>query len=1491
MRTREVQWDHTFDREHGFGILFSIDDKKRYKQGFFEDGKLIPGPWTDELSSSMDYLLRHIPNEWTYGWGRKKQEALDQMLEQGSCSFSAEDGPVLVADLTMGVEKAQVRIEKDKNGWSYDAKCNCNSRNCIHTEEAASFLNRRLAALQHAYVHTSLPVDKSLFLESELRRLTVNLPEQPVSLESIGNIHRIMELLHGANSNDYYWRYHRYLLDLNPKYDYNSKFLEECFEDLLIALFDDPGYQKAVLEEGGYADPENYEGQQHRSNRVCLKRALKSYQRVIKALNKEEFYTDDFDMEFLLKYRHDWRRLLGYYAVGKTELEKGDLPFLEKIADETELNPEYVKGVAQKLDQMAGSEEEKAPVLQRLTEKLSREQKVQIYSGLKNLSMSAKEIGALGRDEQLKMIWNTPITLESFQYIMDDLLADQAAEVRGRFILHTVRQIRFDRNTALKKPVMERTAKLPDNKLLLSYVGNMLGIKEKADPQPGEPERELSTYFECEYEIERENKRLYVDFLISAPEGGNLLHAREENGELKRIYASYNELGYSPELIRKVCLAGKEEKYNEAFEASRDQLAADLFEQEHKKFAKEYRQLCDTLSEGKILYTENAKADIDWQIYREENSNALSFRVGHNRMYVVKDAMEFLSAFRSGTTAEYGKDLILTHDPENLNEADGAIIKMLMTAKYTKGRKGEPSNKRYITINNVLLGNILESLAGRTVLYNDAPCLIRLEPRKIRLKISGKYTLSTDVNKKNQEYLNLQGKGYLLTRQEGSDSAALDRVEGTAEEINLISLIQQNPSTSIQPILKDFRKNIYSRFFEMFDVDKAVQKDFTLSQIRLNTYFDFEKSVITARTVMLRDGKEIDAKTLTDRIDRMKAELLDNYLQSLGFEGGRLEDESRVLAFFKMDFTRLKTLTNVYLSEQLKNKELKSIGKPVIRVTYQNNLVRVFLEKSDFNESELEQIIAGLRKKRKYILLDGERIVDLDSDAARDFGEAVKDFEMDPKDLYRKKTVSMINAIKAFSHEKSCRVDQYLRDMIEEIRSFKEAEITAPQLKSPLRDYQAEGFRWLSILSKYGMGGILADDMGLGKTIQVIALLRSDRSRKPSLVVCPKSLVFNWVSEFARFDGNTRVTAVYGPDSRRSEIISAIDGKEKAVFITSYDSLRNDISKYDCEFNYVILDEAQYIKNVNALKTRSVKELKASHRFALTGTPIENSVVDLWSIFDFIMPGYFEELSRFRDMDPAAIARKAGPFILRRVKEDVLEDLPPKYERILSADMSEGQRKLYDAMRMEARQALEGGGKAFDLLPYLTRLRQVCVDPGMFVEGYRDGSGKMDMLATLIPEYLEAHHRILIFSQFVKALESVQRMLNGIGIDTFFLSGATPAKERVEMMDSFNNGSGTDVFLISLKAGGTGLNLTGADTVIHLDPWWNVAAENQASDRTHRIGQTRNVEVIKLIAGDSIEQRVVELQDLKKEVIRQVISDDDGSVTSASLEDIAFVLE
>ena len=1488
---RIVAWRNTVDPKHGLGILFDQDRvNDAYNKCFFEDGTLGSGRNVPNYSQLLNELQRHGLNPWD-SRHREKEEKINRLKKETVCRFSV-DKNVLSADMVIGKAQQKVRVQvSPQKSYFHEVKCNCSDRTCIHRELAAALLNDQIHALEQAYVYSDLPVDKSLFLDPALEALTDAYESSGcIDQDMIGSCREIVHLAGAAKSDAYYLQFHEYILNLSP-HEYDARFLETYWAEPLMALFEDPGYQKAVLSTETYADADGdgYEDRSHRSNRASLKRVMKDYRQVVKALDKGD-YSEDYDKEFLLKYRSDLRGMLHYYAEGKSTIEMQDLPFLEEAAAFPDPDPGFVAAIAKKLDRMQDADAA-GKVLRQLLAPLSHEEKVDIFSALRNLSISTEEIRGLGREEQLKMIRNTPLNRESFCHIMDDLLADQEPAERAKFILHAIQRAQATRDAALKKAVLDRAAAIPNSRLLLAFACDRLQVRGEVKANPGDPEQEISLCFSPEYEILGRGRAVLSRFVIREPESGMvLLEATETDGKVQLQSGLFRRHDYAPELIRSVCLKGREDEYRQAFEKKQDELAAAFFETEHSAFAGEYKRLCSSLSEEKVLYESDSKAGIEWLIYRENEKNTLAFRVGQNRMYIVKDAQDFLKSFRSGTTTEYGRDLILTHQVENLKEADAPIIKMLMTAKVSAPRKSDAASKRYLVISDALLGNILEALSGRTVFYNEIPCTLRMEPRKIRLAISAGYTLSTSLDE-NQEFLNLEGKGYVVTRSGKTGGAVLDRVEGTAEEMGLIHLVRANPSVSIKPILRDFRKNIYARFFELFDVDRAVQHDFTLSQIRLNTYFDFEKGIISARTVVLRDGNEIKPESLTDRIDRVKTELLDNYLQSLGFEGGKLEDESRVLAFFKMDFTRLKTLTNVYLSDSLKSKELKSIGRPVIRVAYQNNLVHVFMEKSDFTEEELEQIIAGLRKKRKYILLDGERIVDLDSDAARDFGEAVNDFGMDPKALYREKTVSMINAIKAFSHERSCRVDQYLRNMIEEIRSFKEAEIPLPPLHAELRNYQEEGFKWLSVLTRYGMGGILADDMGLGKTIQMIALLKSDSTRKPSLVVCPKSLVFNWVSEFARFDGSTEVQAVYGPDSRRSEMIAGISSRKKAVYITSYDSLRNDIAKYTGEFNYVILDEAQYIKNVNALKTRSVKELKAVHRFALTGTPIENSIIDLWSIFDFIMPGYFEELSRFRDTDTALIARKAAPFILRRVKEDVLEDLPPKFERVLSADMSDGQRKVYDAMRLEAKKALQDGGKAFDLLPYLTRLRQVCVDPGMFVEDYRGGSGKMDMLAGLIPEYLEAGHRILIFSQFVKALESVERMLKAKGIPTYFLSGATPAKDRVEMMDSFNNGSGTNVFLISLKAGGTGLNLTGADTVIHLDPWWNVAAENQASDRTHRIGQVRNVEVIKLIAGDSIEQRVVELQDMKKEVIRQVISDDDGSVTSASLEDIAFVLE
>jgi superfamily II DNA or RNA helicase len=1483
----ERKFHYGLDKEHGLGILTGFGKSSDTCSCFFEDGSQKTVKKNDvDRDSSISDLINYYTNSGYYG--QQNRSKTDTVMKSSTCTFAPGKEDSLEASLTYG--KKTYAISDKKEGYRFGASCTCGRYHCPHICAAGGILNERFRKLKHDYIVSDLPLDKSLFLDPYLTEAAGSMENKEPDQELVETARKVTKLLCDAGSEDYYWDFHEYLLDLSPDF-YEARFLEESYPYLLAALFEDPGYRREVLDTGEYAEPYDYEERQHRSNRASFKRVLKSYQLHVRELEKGGYKEDPFK-EFLLKYRGGLKDLLHYYASVKAKPAKRDLPYLRQIAALPDPDISELKAAAAKLDSMA-DDKEALEIFRLLAGRIPADEIAAFYSGLKNITMGFFDMKKLSLEDQMKAAFHVPLTGESFTYIMDQVLAGADDKVKGTFILHSTEQASVSGSAALKKKIADAAAALPDARLLLSHVVKTLKIKGILPAPEGDPKKEMASYFACAYEFVNRDSSFYCDFTVRDPGSGRiLLWAREEDHLLSSVRTGFTDDRYPPELIRKVCVEGREDAYQAGYIKNRDAVDAFLFEKKNKKFAEAYRRLCRSFEdEGKLPLAATEKARIDWLLYRSDGAScALAFKVGTSRKYVVKDASEFLQAFRTGQTSGYGKDLVLTHAPDNLEEADGAAVRLLMSARYTKGRSSDKGNKRYITVGESLFANLLEILSGRTVFYNEIPCLLRLEPRRIRLRISASYVLSADLSSSGQEFISLMGRGYLLTRQKDG-SCVMDRVEGTNDEMSLIDLVCKNPSVNIKPILKDFQANVYSRFFESFDLDKKIRPQFALSELRLNTYFDLENSVITARTVILRDGKEIPAEDLSRRIDQVKLELLQNYLASLGFSDGVLADESGILSFFRLDFTRMKSLTNVYLSENLQNKELRSVGRPVIRVTYQSGLVNVFLEKSEFSQAELEKIVLGLRKKKKYIMLNGDRIVDLDSEAARDLGDAIQDFGMDPGDLYKKKTVSFITAIKAFSHQKSCRVDKYLRDMIEEIRSFKEADLQPPVLNGTLRGYQEEGFKWMSVLSRYGMGGILADDMGLGKTIQVIALIKSDETPGPSLVVCPKSLVFNWISEFARFDGTLPVRAIYGPEAARRQIISSIDYGRREVYITSYDSLRIDIDKYTGQFCYGILDEAQYIKNVHAQKTRSVKELKVRHRFALTGTPIENSVIDLWSIFDYIMPGYFEELSRFKDSPADAIARKAGPFILRRVKGDVLEDLPSKYETILSADMSRGQRKVYDAMRLEARKALEEGGKAFDILPYLTRLRQVCVDPGMFLEGYKGGSGKLEMLSELIPEYLDQGHRILVFSQFVKALDSVRALLEKKNIPFYFLSGSTSAKDRLDMMDSFNSAGGIDVFLISLKAGGTGLNLTGADTVIHLDPWWNVAAENQASDRTHRIGQTRNVEVIKLIAADSIEQRVVELQEIKKEVIKQVISDDDGSVTSARLEDIAFVLE
>ncbi|MCF0115822.1 MAG: DEAD/DEAH box helicase, partial [Erysipelotrichaceae bacterium] len=454
--------------------------------------------------------------------------------------------------------------------------------------------------------------------------------------------------------------------------------------------------------------------------------------------------------------------------------------------------------------------------------------------------------------------------------------------------------------------------------------------------------------------------------------------------------------------------------------------------------------------------------------------------------------------------------------------------------------------------------------------------------------------------------------------------------------------------------------------------------------------------------------------------------------------------------------------------------------------------------------------------------------------------------------------------------------------------------------KDILRDYQKDGYQWLSTMRDYGFNGILADDMGLGKTLQVISLLDTMKSDKPSLVVCPASLVYNWEEEVHKFTNDLKISCVVGNEGNRTAII---EGMDRGLYVTSYDYIRRDYEKYEgITFNYVILDEGQAIKNARTKNASAVKSLTADHRLVLTGTPIENSLAELWSMFDFLMPGYlfnynyfakYYERSIVRDEDEEKseqLRKLVSPFILRRNKKEVLTELPDKIESVHAIAFSSEENDLYYANLASANEQLQEVLKMeqvddIKILALLTRLRQLCIDPRMIYENIQQPSEKIKATLDLIEMLKENQQKVLLFSSFTSALDLIEDELMKRDISYYKFTGSVSKEDRRAYVHDFQEEK-VDVMLVSLKAGNTGLNLTAASAVIILDPWWNVSAENQAIDRAYRIGQEKNVQVYKMIMKDSIEEKIQKLQSMKKKLADQFVEGNEGSISSMSKDEI-----
>lgn len=631
------------------------------------------------------------------------------------------------------------------------------------------------------------------------------------------------------------------------------------------------------------------------------------------------------------------------------------------------------------------------------------------------------------------------------------------------------------------------------------------------------------------------------------------------------------------------------------------------------------------------------------------------------------------------------------------------------------------------------------------------------------------------------------------------------------------------------------------------------------------------------------------------------------FFESFNHENGTfiLGDNDEIYRFTMKDIEELEKLAHITASNNFNAIKAYADVKIDINVTYnkESDLLEVGFE-SDLSSEEIIGILSAIRLKESYYKTKDGSFLKLDdknnSVYLLDYLNADDtDIINGRKNLPRYHALYLAGLAEIGKIKGSNEFDSF----IESIKNIK-AEIPE-SIKSVLRGYQSEAVDWMTRLKRLGFGGILADDMGLGKTLEVIAFVMSEKKRGTSLVIAPSALLYNWYSEIKRFAPEAKAIIIDGNSEERRRKLEQTEGMD--FVITSYPLLRRDSANYsEIEFENCFIDEAQYIKNPKTMNARGVKKIRAKNRFALTGTPIENSLFELWSIFDFVMPGYLGTHSSFAfkyekaitagfEGASEALKMKISPFTMRRMKKDVLKELPEKIEDTMFAELLPEQKKMYSAFLAIAREKAdsflrEGSGSQFMILSLLTRLRQICCHPSLFDEGYHKGSGKLELLGELVASAIAGGHRILVFSQFTSMLAIIQKELNSKGIESFYLDGSTESKQRIELANRFNNGE-KQVFLISLKAGGTGLNLTGADTVIHYDPWWNPAVTDQASDRAYRIGQTKAVQVIRLAASGTIEEKILKLQEKKRDLANDIITENTKSFSSLSKEEILSLFE
>lgn len=725
------------------------------------------------------------------------------------------------------------------------------------------------------------------------------------------------------------------------------------------------------------------------------------------------------------------------------------------------------------------------------------------------------------------------------------------------------------------------------------------------------------------------------------------------------------------------------------------------------------------------------------------------------------------------------------------------------------------------------------------------------------------------------------------------------------QQSKLISAIRSLPLES------DLSKHI---FFDLEDQTKLVNslltfktigevkapKSFTIMDFDIMVDFDLMpddkiKSQITFDYGNVQVSSNEEMLNLPFASHYKKEESLMKLLKSTGFTTGFTAfhaalDQKELYRFFTKTLPQFEKLAVVSLSADIE--ALRYTEKPKIEIERQAGLLDISFDFSSIFQNDVDQALKALFDSEPYFINKAGKLVVFDEETQK-ISQTLQTLRA--KHLknghIQLDQLAAFQVADIFDHYDNISFSESFRQLAYDLRHPEAFELPRLSLNAELRDYQMIGIKWLAMLNHYGFGGILADDMGLGKTLQTIAFLSTILEKNTKvLILAPSSLIYNWKDEFQKFAPTIDVAVSYGLKHVRMATIS----EDHQVVVTSYASFRQDFNLFqEKQFDYLILDEAQVMKNNQTKIAQKLRDFDVKNCFALSGTPIENNLTEIWSIFQIVLPGLLPKKKAFSKLDASQVAKAIQPFIMRRKKEDVLPELPDLIEMNYTSELADSQKAIYLAQLSQIQESLLGATdddinkRKIEILSGITRLRQICDTPSLFMN-YKGGSGKIDSLRELLAQIKENGHRALIFSQFRGMLDKTKEEMDKIGLSSYMMTGSTPSNDRQEMTRAFNNGS-KDAFLISLKAGGVGLNLTGADTVILIDLWWNPAVENQAISRAHRIGQKQNVEVYRLITRGTIEEKILELQESKKNLVTTVL-DGEESRSTMSIEDIREIL-